>query len=194
MIVIYKITSPSNKIYIGQAVNYNKRLISYKGLHCKKQIKLYNSLKKYGYNNHKFEIIEECNFENLNIRERYWQDYYDVIGKNGLNLKLTKTEELKEKVSDETRKKLSNSKLGCLHTQETKNKISKANTGLKRSKEVLLKLSKSHSKAVIDTSTNITYNSAKIAAIELKYNYVTLVAKLNGRKRNNTTLKYNSKK
>ena len=55
---IYKITSPSGRIYIGQAKNLRKRLNSYKGLHCKGQTKLYNSLKKYGWENHQFDIID----------------------------------------------------------------------------------------------------------------------------------------
>ena len=48
MIGIYKITSPTKKIYIGQSINIEYRIESYKKLiRCKKQIKLYNSLKKY---------------------------------------------------------------------------------------------------------------------------------------------------
>ena len=43
MIGIYKITSPSNKIYIGQTTNYKKRLGDYYNLNCINQIKLYNS-------------------------------------------------------------------------------------------------------------------------------------------------------
>jgi len=71
MIGIYKITSPTNKIYIGQSTNITDRWKRYYKLnHCRNQIKLYNSLKKHGFKNHIFEIIEECNWEELNIRER----------------------------------------------------------------------------------------------------------------------------
>ena len=46
---IYKIVSPSEKIYIGQSINIEKRWEkNYKTLKCKTQTKLYNSLKKYG--------------------------------------------------------------------------------------------------------------------------------------------------
>ena len=48
MIGIYKITSPNNKVYIGQSVDIEKRLKRYKNLNCKKQSKIYNSLNKYG--------------------------------------------------------------------------------------------------------------------------------------------------
>lgn len=60
------------------------------------QHKLYNSLKKHGVENHTFEIIEECSIEDLNCRERYWQEFYDVLGDKGLNCELTGcNEELK---------------------------------------------------------------------------------------------------
>ena len=56
MIGIYKITSPSGKVYVGQSVNIERRLKEYKILKCKKQVKLYNSFIKYGFENHKIEI------------------------------------------------------------------------------------------------------------------------------------------
>ena len=109
---IYKITSPTEKIYVGQSSNIQKRVQSYKRLDCKNQSILYKSLKKYGWEAHTFEIIEECEFEQLNIRERYWQDFYDVIGKNGLNCVLTKTDKLPQKMSEETKKKIGNAHKG----------------------------------------------------------------------------------
>lgn len=37
LIGIYKITSPSNKVYIGQSTDLYSRFYIYKKLHCKKQ-------------------------------------------------------------------------------------------------------------------------------------------------------------
>ena len=85
MIGIYKITSPTGRIYIGQSVNIEKRLKSYKALNCKTQTKLYKSLKKYGYKNHLFEIICKCESVELNNKERYYQDYYNSVSENNLN-------------------------------------------------------------------------------------------------------------
>lgn len=59
MPLIYKITSPSNKIYIGQTWDWIKRKSVYRRNACKGQIKLYNSLVKYGFINHILEIIHE---------------------------------------------------------------------------------------------------------------------------------------
>jgi len=42
-------------------------------------------MKKYGIENFKFEIIEECSDEEVDTREIYWIDYYDTF-KNGYNL------------------------------------------------------------------------------------------------------------
>jgi len=89
---IYKITSPSYKIYIGQSIDIERRFSDYKIKKAKQQPRLRNSFLKHKIENHKFEIIEECKFEQLNIRERYWQDYYDVLGNKGLNCLLTNTE------------------------------------------------------------------------------------------------------
>lgn len=91
MIGIYKITSPSKRIYIGQSVNIQKRFIKYKNLHCKSQPRLYNSIKKYGYDRHKIEILCECSIEELNDKERFYQDLYSASFANGLNCNLTKS-------------------------------------------------------------------------------------------------------
>ena len=104
---IYKIISPSKKIYIGQSVNLKHRFNSYYKLkNCSKQRRLYNSFLKYGVINHTFEILEYCELSELNNRERYYQDKYDVIGPYGLNCRLTETANKSGKLSEETRLKL----------------------------------------------------------------------------------------
>lgn len=72
--VIYKITSPSGKLYVGKTYDLRKRINAYK---CdikkgRKDIKLHNSLRKYGWDAHVLEVIEEINDELLNEREIYW--------------------------------------------------------------------------------------------------------------------------
>lgn len=121
MIGIYKITNPKGKIYIGQSTNIKERFRKYNKLSNKRQVKLFNSFQKYGINNHKFEIIEECNIEQLNEREIYWGNYYDVLSENGLNLRL------------------GNGRGSC--SEITKSKISKSLKGQKKSKKHCLNLS-----------------------------------------------------
>jgi group I intron endonuclease len=76
MIGIYKITNPKGKIYIGQSIQIEKRWERYKYNNSNKQTKLYNSFKKYGYENHTFEVLEKCNLEQLNEKETYWKQFY----------------------------------------------------------------------------------------------------------------------
>lgn len=80
MIGIYKITSPSGKVYIGQSTNIKQRWEDYnKMIRCKRQTRLYNSLQKHGPENHIFEIIEECDEKQLLERETHWKKYYNVL-------------------------------------------------------------------------------------------------------------------
>lgn len=112
MIGIYKITSPTKKVYIGQSTNIEKRFSNYKGLHCKAQPIIYNSFLKHGFEKHTFEILCECEIFELNDKERYYQDLYSAIGINGLNCKLTETKDRSGKLSKETRRKIGLSHIG----------------------------------------------------------------------------------
>lgn len=141
MIGIYKIISPTNKIYIGQSLNIEKRKIQYNNLNeVKKQPKLYNSFTKYGVENHVFEIVEECSLEQLNEREVYWGLHYGVLGENGLNLRLGNanglcSEETKQKLRKSKPKeqglKISIAKIGhkCYNNPNRGKKISESNKG-----------------------------------------------------------------
>lgn len=140
---IYKITSPTGRIYIGQSKNILKRFKDYINSAPKNrfQIRLDRSLKKYTPENHIFEIIEECEKEFLNVRERYWQDFYEVIGENGLNCLLTETIEKPRIFSNITKKRMSIGGKGKTMSQISKDKISKANKGSKRTEESKKKMS-----------------------------------------------------
>ena len=101
MIGIYKITSPTNRVYIGQSMDVEKRIYRYRYLQgLVNQTRLYKSIIKYGYNNHTFEIITLCYEEQLNEFERDFQEAYDVLSVNGLNCKLTTTNDKSGKQSE----------------------------------------------------------------------------------------------
>jgi group I intron endonuclease len=150
MIGIYKITSPTGKVYIGQAVDITGRKKKYSRLSCKKQPRLYNSLLKYGFSEHIFEVVEECEVEELNTRERYWQDFYNVLGNRGLNCKLTETENISGHLSEETKRKIGQSNKGKQRTLQVREKLSRIkkgnipwNKGIKMTEECKDKISKS---------------------------------------------------
>lgn len=85
---IYKIESPSGKVYIGQSVNVKKRFNNYRCLDCKQQPTLYNSLIKYGVENHKFDVIAYVNgIDALNQSEIAYINLYRRMGYSMLNLK-----------------------------------------------------------------------------------------------------------
>ena len=112
MIGIYKITSPTNKVYIGQSINIERRFKNYKSIsQTRGQVMLHNSFKKHGVNNHTFEIVEECIVESLNERERYWQEFYNVL-EGGLNCLLTDTKDSIKVYSAESIERIRQGNLG----------------------------------------------------------------------------------
>lgn len=119
---IYKITSPSGRVYIGQSIDIERRFRHYKRMICKEQIKIHNSLLKYGVDAHIFEVLELCDTEQLNNRERHYQDLYDSVA-NGLNLLYVKSEHFNGGHSDESKKKISDSLTGRKLSEEHKYKI-----------------------------------------------------------------------
>ena len=85
---IYKITSPTGKIYIGQSIDCLKRESNYKNQYCKNQTKLYNSIKKYGWDKHTLEVIHICNRDELNKLEVYYIELHQCFNSEyGMNLK-----------------------------------------------------------------------------------------------------------
>jgi group I intron endonuclease len=147
MVGIYKITNPKGKIYIGQSININKRKSAYKCID--KRImgpKIYNSIRKYGWENHTFEIIEECLVDELFERESYWKiitlesqegEWNKVLfcnlhdaGSSGPLSDHIKNKIKGKKRTLETKQKMRENKLGkpsnfkgCSHSKTTKQKM-----------------------------------------------------------------------
>lgn len=216
MIGIYKITSPTKKVYIGQSVNIERRFSVYKRNECVKQPRLYDSFRKYGVDKHKFEILCECEADELNDKERYYQELFNATEINSLNCVLQKANGLNYITSEESRKRMSNAQLGRKVSVETKLKLSLAHTGKKLSnshKEKLrLKLigrkghdkkatletkekcrlnsTKHLSKIVLDFSSGVFYKSAKEVSDLYGFKQSTFRCKLNGNNPNNTSFSY----
>ena len=124
---IYKITSPSNKIYIGQTRNLVKRKSNYRRLQTIKQPAIYNSIKKYGFDAHNFEIILELP---LNIEQSIFDEYeiYYIKHYKDLGYKMLNILEggKSSKLTNEIKLKISVANKGYKHTEEAKRKISEA--------------------------------------------------------------------
>lgn len=106
----------TGKKYIGQTHNYKKRCVpsNYKG--C---VKFYHAIQKYGWENFTHEILEDkLTLEEANKKEEYYIKFYNTI-EDGYNLK---SGGLNNKLSEESRKKISNKILTkkqiiCIETQ-----------------------------------------------------------------------------
>lgn len=196
---IYKITSPEGKIYIGQSKDIRKRWKKYNSRSISGQIKIYRSIVKYGIQNHIFEVIEDCDSTELNRRERYWQDYYDVTSKNGLNLSLVNADEKPRIVSQETKAKMSALHKGSKKpkSEELRRKMSVLLTGKssmtedgKRRVSAFMKNRRLRCKLVLCQATGIFYDSVNEAATVYGIKARTLGAYLRGQIKNKTTLIY----
>lgn len=206
---IYKITSPTNKVYIGQSVDIERRWKEHKK--SKEINKLKSSFISYGFENHTFEILEECIVELLNERERYYQDLFDVLGPSGLNLKLTNLTDSNGPLSQETRNRISeanrvyysnlseeeklkknevnsNSNKGRVFSEEHIKNLTIANQN--PSKEHRRNLSICKSKKVIDTQTGEVFESIILAANSIKMTVDHLRNCLKGECKNKTNFKY----
>jgi group I intron endonuclease len=161
---IYKITSPTGRIYVGQTSRLSDRVSAYRNCNMNRQEILKNSILKHGWDKHNFEVIEECTTDTVNEREIYWiqelQSYYYA---NSLGMNMTfggggcrgrkDTNEVKKKraLSNTGRKHTEKSKqlisfskkgkvkprLGILHREDTKLKISAAKTGVKQTADTV---------------------------------------------------------
>jgi len=144
MIGIYKITNPKGKMYIGQSKNIHRRMMAHKNLNASKCILVYNSIKKYGVENHTFETIEECTLEQLNERELYWTYYFNALHPNGLVLKAGGEPNGTGQMSEITKQKMSMSHIGKKDSEETKLKKSQSAKGRVKTSEWRQNISNSH--------------------------------------------------
>lgn len=137
MIAIYKILSPTGKVYIGQSIDIGRRFRQYKySIKNCHQIKLKASIQKYGIKAHFFSI--EYQFPNdvttdvLNRYEKFYMDQHKEVGCEMMNI----------------REAGSNGAI----SQETKNKISKSLKGVPKERRGY-KISEEHRQAIIQANT-----------------------------------------
>ena len=152
---IYKITNKINgRYYIGSSINIKNRWNEHK--RTLKQNKhdndfLQKSWNKHGEESFLFEIIEYVlDLNKLLEREQSYLDLITYDKKMSYNLCKTAGNMLGFKHSDETKKKMSNSRignknsLGFEHSDETKKKMSNSHFGLKHDdKTIILMINKS---------------------------------------------------
>jgi len=161
MIGIYKITSPSKRVYIGQSVNIFNRIKKYKKGNCEGQIKLHRSILKHGFEKHHFEILCECEVSELNDKERFYQDLHSAIGIKGLNCRLTGTNDKSGIMSNDSKLKISKSTMGKILKDETKLKIGLSHKNRKHSEQSKSNMSDAHKGNVSSIESRIRMSIAK---------------------------------
>jgi group I intron endonuclease len=183
---IYKITSPSGKIYIGCSKDIENRFYSYRLLDCKKQKRLFHSLNKYGFDNHIFEILKIINSKGLTEVEliellkkeeiEYIKKYNSFIDDNINGLNLTKGGELGQ-LSKESRIKIGNAHRGKKTPDWLKEKLRLANTGRKHTEEAKDLIRKSSLNRTAESRLKISeyhkgnkHNLGKKASAEARQN------------------------
>ncbi len=200
---IYKITSPSGKIYVGKSDNIHKAWRNrYKNYNCENQRLIYRSLKKYGWEKHTFEIIEVCQSNHLNYYEIYYIWFYETYRTpHGMNLTVGGEGSKGCRWNEEQRKKHSDG-----HKRLYANGYIAPATGTKRSEFGMKgKKHKEESKQkqrdkmkgriawqriILNTENGIFYIGAKDASVSIDLNEFNLRNRLTGRVKNNTPFIY----
>ena len=195
---VYKITNIiSNKIYIGQTINYKHRIYGHRCAlkHSRhSNPKLQEDYDKYGLDIFNFEILERCSKDDLLERETFWINYYGGIESDDLynrcdlsghNLEyINKQADAQlgvHKISDAGKLRISQANKGKIITEEQKQKIRQAakrnpNYGMRnkkhsqQSKELMSK--KKKGKYLGSANSNYKYTPEFIAQLRDEYNEI----------------------
>lgn len=81
----------NNKNYIGQSKNILSRWTTHRADSKTKNSPLYYAIRKYGLENFEFSILEECEIEELPLREDYYIDKYNAYVPYGYNINKPET-------------------------------------------------------------------------------------------------------
>jgi len=176
--IIYKYTSPSGKCYIGQTINESSRKSKHKLETSKSKSKFGSAIRKYKWENFKYEILFKCNSDSveklkiiLNTMEIYLINKYDSVN-NGYNLALGGNGSLGCKHSDDWKEKASErmkgnqNSLGIKKTDEQKKEISEKLTGRILSDESKKKIGCKNSISILQFNKDDIFIAEFSSAVE----------------------------
>ncbi len=170
--IIYKITSPSGKIYIGQTKRTIEKRLS-EHLKCTGScILLENAIKKYGTDKMDVEVLIQINDEKLDDYETKFIELYDSLEPKGYNIRSgggcgIHSVESRKRMSEAKRGE-KNHNFGKPRSDEAKEAISHAKSGEKHhfygktfDMEHKIKLSEAHRKSHLDLPMYVVYVKAR---------------------------------
>lgn len=139
MVGIYKITSPSGKVYIGQSWRLEFRWRDYHYPSAKGQPSLGYSFTKYGIDNHSFEVVHELPEDiTQEVLDRYENLYLTQHRECGVRMMNVREAGSRGKHSERSKKKMSEirkGRKGLEFSEEHKRALSEARKGMKFSEE-----------------------------------------------------------
>jgi group I intron endonuclease len=151
--IIYKATNLINgKFYIGQTTkSLERRMNQHKSSSNNKDYAFCRAIKKYGFENFKFEVLCECSsIEELNQKEiDFIRDFKANVNRIGYNMTIggngygcgENHPNFGKKRSEELRIRISESLKGRSKSDESKLKMSQAKIGKKKSEDAKKKMS-----------------------------------------------------
>lgn len=174
---IYKITSPTGKIYIGKTIKLKLRIDYYRRLKCKKQKIIYNSLLKYGFSGHTFDIIYEGEHTSneLNNLEIYFIGIFNSFNgnnENGMNLTLGGDGGFGVKFTDERKKQISDAnklRIYKKYTEDTKKLISESRKKTGKTEACRLAIEKLKGKKIKKSEEWVKNNAESIKKPIVQY-------------------------
>lgn len=156
---IYTITNlMDNKVYVGYTTDFEYREYNHSNRikansHANEHLQY--AVNKYGIENFKIEVLEECEERFLTALEHYWCTILDTHNRKfGYNIKPTHPDIINSKIS-----------------QETKDKIRISNTGNKRTEESRVKMSISAKKVKRDNNSIIKWREGRQKVSKIRGTY-----------------------
>jgi group I intron endonuclease len=138
---IYKITSPSGRVYVGITFDLQKRFKYYRGHNCKSQRLLHHSLIKYGFDSHTTDVIDtfRSDYNYALGKEMFWIrsymcNYSKFKEQRGMNLCDGGVGSIGRVMSEEAKQRLREVNTGKKASAETRAKLSKRMKGSKMPK------------------------------------------------------------
>lgn len=187
MIGIYIITNLiTGKTYIGQSIDIQRRFHEHRCISHESNRHLKYALAKYGKENFKYEVLEECKEDELDERERYYieklKPEYNITTGGQDSLRRF-PDEIKKKISEKSKEQWKNMsyeakeariknnlkgpRKGHAVSEETRQKLRDKNLGKKQSPETIEKRRKTlKSKKLNGYVRKNDANKKKVVCIE----------------------------